>query len=140
MKKNFLSLGLIAAAAFTLTNCTQEIANPVEPSVDGVPFEIIASPAETKTTNDGMSTVWADGDAINLFHAEFESTDYVDNGKFTLNGENTFKGTLQGELTDGLSYDWYAIYPYSSYINTPASTSGGYSYVGSRSDRSHTCR
>ena len=120
MKKNFLSLGLIAAAAFTLTNCTQELDNPVEPSVEGVPFEIIASPVETKTTNDGLNTVWAAGDAINVFHAKFETEDYKNDGKFTLTSENTFKGTLNDELADGLSCNWYAFYPYTSQISTPA--------------------
>lgn len=138
MKKNFLSLGLIAAAAFTLTNCTQEIANPVEPSVDGVPFEIVASPAETKTTNDGMSTVWATGDAINLFHAEAGETTYVSDGQFTLTSENTFKGTLNGTLVESYNYDWFAFYPYSKYVTTPASRTSGYMPVGSYSNASQT--
>ena len=51
----------MVAAAFTLTNCTQEIDAPVEPSVDGVPFEIVAKSADTKTANDGLKTVWAEG-------------------------------------------------------------------------------
>ena len=138
MKKNFLSLGLIAAAAFTLTNCTQEIANPVEPSVDGVPFEIVASPAETKTTNNGMSTVWADGDAINLFHAEAGEKTYVSDGQFTLTSENTFKGTLNGTLVESYNYDWFAFYPYSKYVTTPASRTSGYMPVGSYSNSSQT--
>lgn len=136
MKKTFRALGLFVAAAFTLTNCTQEIANPVEPSAEGTPFEIVASPAETKTTNDGMATIWAAGDALNLFHAEAGETTYVSDGQFTFATDNTFKGTLNGELEEGFSYDWYAFYPYSSYIKTPANTSNGYMPVGSKSNES----
>ena len=140
MKKNFLSLGLIAAAAFTLTNCTQEIANPVEPSVDGVPFEIVASPAETKTVNNELKTVWADGDALNVFHqysSNEEPKPYISDGEFKFDAENNvFKGFLGEDLEEEAVYNWYAIYPYSSYIKTPANTNAGYSYIGSRSDKS----
>ena len=128
----------MVAAAFTLTNCTQEIDAPVEPSVDGVPFEIVAKSADTKTANDGLKTVWVEGDALNLFHAEAEGTEYVNDGEFKLDGENTFKGKLAGTLEETYCYDWYAIYPYSSYITTPANTGSGYSYFGSRSDEAQT--
>lgn len=128
----------MVAAAFTLTNCTQEIDAPVEPSFDGVPFEIVAKSAGTKTVNNGLETVWADGDALNLFHAEAEGTEYVNDGEFKLDGENTFKGKLAGTLKETYCYDWYAIYPYSSYITTPANTGSGYSYFGSRSDKAQT--
>lgn len=135
MKKNLLSLGLIAATAFTLTNCTQEIANPVEPSVDGVPFEIIASPLETKTTNDGMSTVWATGDAINLFHAVSGATEYENDGKFEFVEGNTFKGTLTEALSEDNIYNLYALYPYNSNIKTPGERTSGYLTVGSTSSK-----
>ena len=129
----------MVAAAFTLTNCTQEIDAPVEPSVDGVPFEIVAKSADTKTAYVGdLKTVCVEGDALNLFHAEAEGTEYENDGEFKLDGENTFKGKLAGTLKEAYCYDWYAIYPYSSYITTPANTSYGYSYFGSRSDRSQT--
>ena len=121
----------MVAAAFTLTNCTQEIDAPVEPSVDGVPFEIVAKSADTKTAYDGdLKTVWVEGDALNLFHAEAEGTEYENDGEFKLDGENTFKGKLAGTLKEAYCYDWYAIYPYSSYITTPANTGSGYSYFG----------
>ena len=127
----------MVAAAFTLTNCTQEIDAPVEPSFDGVPFEIVAKSADTKTAYDGeLKTVWVEGDALNLFHAEAEGTEYENDGEFKLDGENTFKGKLAGTLEEAYCYDWYAIYPYSSYITTP--TGSGYSYFGSRSDKAQT--
>ena len=139
MKKYFISLGLIAAAAFTLTNCTQEIENPnQEPETVGFPFEIVASPAVTKTVNNGMSTVWAAGDAINLFHAAAGTTTYVSDGEFKFEGDNTFHGTLVAELEEDYCYDWYALYPYSSYVKTPASTSSGYMTVASSASGSQT--
>ena len=132
MKKYFLSLGLIAAAAFTLTNCTQEIVDPDQGAETvGVPFEIVAKSVDTKTTNNGLSTVWAEGDAVNLFHAVAGKTEYVSDGEFKFEGENVFKGTLAGELSEGLLYDWFAIYPYLSKVTTPANTSYGYVTVAS---------
>ena len=132
MKKYFLSLGLIVAAMFTLTNCTEQIDAPVEPVK--VPFEIIASTAETKTTNDGMSTEWSADDAINLFHEVADDAVYVNNGEFTITADNLgdkkFTGTIAGELDPDEVYNWYAIYPYSQHITTPANTSSGYTYIG----------
>ena len=132
MKKYFLSLGLIVAAMFTLTNCTEQIDAPVESAK--VPFEIIASTAETKTTNDGMSTEWSADDAINLFHEVAGGAGYVDNGAFTITADNLgdkkFTGTIAGELDPDKVYNWYAIYPHSPYITTPANTSSGYTYIG----------
>lgn len=128
------------AATFTLTNCAKEMDAPVqEPSSTGIPFEIIANAVDTKTTNDGMSTVWAEGDALNVFHAEAGTETYVDNGEFTY-GETengNFAGTLASELT-AEAYDWYAFYPYSKYIKTPANTSSGYMAVGSKSNAVQT--
>ena len=130
----------MVAAAFTLTNCTQEIDAPVEPSFDGVPFEIVAKSADTKTANDGLKTVWVEGDALNLFHGELLGTEmtYSNDGEFKFEADNTFKGKLTGTLEEGCYYNWYAIYPYSSYITTPANTGSGYSYFGSRSDKAQT--
>ena len=133
MKKNLFSLGLIAAAAFTLTNCAQEIENPNQaPEVNGYPFEIVAKTVETKTVNDGMATKWVAGDAITLFHAESESTDYSSNNKFTITEENLAEGKFTGELVEELAEynDWYALYPYSDKIATPGEKTTGYTYIG----------
>ena len=140
MKRSFYALGLMLAATFTLTNCAKEIDAPVqEPESVGIPFEIIANAVDTKTTNDGMSTVWAEGDALNVFHAEAGDATYVNDGEFTYGTtENgNFAGTLASELT-AEAYDWYAFYPYSKYIKTPANTSSGYMAVGSKSNAVQT--
>lgn len=124
------------AATFTLTNCVKEVNQPVDVPSAGIPFEIVASASEdTKTENDGIKTRWTAGDAINLFHSVTGSEEYVSDNSFTITKENLaegrFEGELGGEALDGSkSYDWYAFYPYSSYIITPANTAGGYSYIG----------
>ena len=126
-------MGLICAAAFTLTNCTKEI-EPQAPVKEGVPFEITASINDTKTTNDGLNTSWVKGDAISVFHTEANSKAYGTNDEFTCTSisENSFSGKLTEALVDG-NYDWYAFYPYSKYNKTPAGTSSenfGYTTIG----------
>lgn len=123
----------MVAAAFTLTNCTQEIDTPVDSAK--VPFEIVASTVDTKTVNDGMTTEWTDGDALNVFHYYSKDLGYISDGKFELSGENTFKGELSEVLTEDACYSWYAFYPYNEYIKTPAQRSSGYSVVGSTSSQ-----
>lgn len=137
MRKQILTLGAICAAAFTLTNCNKEIAEPQAPVTGGTDFEIIATTADTKTANNGLNTVWAAGDALTVFHAVAGSTTYGSNDKFTYSGvDNKFTGKLATGLDASKSYDWYAMFPYSSYINTPTnSDKGGYVYIGERSDQ-----
>lgn len=136
MKKFILSLGLIAMA-FNLTNCVknEEVTPSVEPQGD---FAIYAS--VSRTANDGLNTVWSSGDALNVFHAVTDETTYKNDAQFTLKDAATgqFLGTLNGTLDSDEEYDWYALYPYSSYITTPANNSAGYSYIGSRSDAKQT--
>lgn len=102
MKRQILTLGAICAAAFTLTNCNKEIAEPKAPVTEGMPFEIVAATADTKTANDGLNTVWTTGDALNVFHAEANSTAYGTNDEFTYTGSaNKFTGTLKTALGGG---------------------------------------
>lgn len=128
-------MGLICAAAFTLTNCTKDL-EPQAPVKEGVPFEITASINDTKTTNDGLNTSWVKGDALSVFHAVADSDSYGTNDEFTCTSisENSFSGTLTKGLEAGKSYDWYAIYKGNSAIKTPASVNadGGFIYIGNR--------
>lgn len=137
MRKQILTLGAICAAAFTLTNCNKEIAEPQAPVTGGTDFEIIATTADTKTANNGLNTVWATGDDLTVFHAVAGSTTYGSNDKFTYSGaDNKFTGKLATGLDASKNYDWYAMFPYSSYIKTPTnSDKGGYVYIGERSDQ-----
>ena len=137
MKKSFIYAGAILAATISLTNCTKEINGSDTVLPEGIPFEICANPT-TKTTIDGLSTKWADGDGINVFHAAAGTKEYVSDNEFTIAGDladGRFTGALSAALGEG-TYDWYAIYPYSEHIVSPANTSTGYSYIGSRSDSS----
>ena len=126
------------AASLSLTNCTEKIEGPIAPATPaGIPFEISAD-ISTKTTNVGLATKWASGDAINLFHAEAGKTVYVSDGEFKLDAtrEGVFSGNLSSALDPSTSYDWYAIYPYNKDLATPANnaTTDKYFYVGGRSD------
>ena len=125
MKKYLFALGVTLASAFTLTNCTEEI--QTVPEVENTPYTIYADAAETKTANDGLSTVWVAGDALNVFHAPAGSSEYGANTEFTLSDAE--KGifttdALQGKLED--VNDWYVIYPYDERIVTPAATNEGF--------------
>ncbi len=135
MKHYFSSLQAVLFASLVLASCnSKEIASPDdESSNSGIPFEV--STVITKTTNADSHTKWAESDAINLFHAEAGATTYTSDGKFTvdegLNG--VFSGTLGKALEDGKNYDWYAFYPYTSQITTPANKSAGWVTVGGTS-------
>lgn len=121
----------MVAATLALTNCTKEIDQPNSgPESAGIPFELTASTVETKTALEGLQTVWATGDALNVFHAPAGSDQYVDDRKFTYSSDNKFKGSLSSEPSG--STDWYAFYPFGSYIVTPANTDAGYTNVWSK--------
>lgn len=137
MKRQILTLGAICAAAFTLTNCNKEIAEPKAPETEGIPFEIVAATADTKTANSGLSTVWTAGDALNVFHAEAGSTTYGTNDEFTYTGSaDKFTGTLKTGLDASKRYDWYALYPYNKVISaptgTPTGTGDNYTLIGKK--------
>ena len=142
MKKNFISMGLMFVAALTLTtNCAKEEAAPEETVTstvkEAVPFELTVSSGETKTSTTDASTInWLANDKVNVFHAENGSATYSSNDEFTITSENLAAGTFTGALSDGAldgakSYDWYVLYPYTSYVTTPANTSTGYHFIGS---------
>lgn len=129
------------AATFSLTNCAKEV-NDSQASVIETPnFELVASVAETKTANNDMKTNWVAGDAINVFHAVGETTTYTNDGQFTISADNLaagkFLGTANG-IDPEEEYDWFAFYPYSSYITTPANTASGYMPVGCKSNEKQT--
>lgn len=141
MKKYFNYLGIIAAAAMTLVSCAKEADNftAEEPIKDGGEFTIVANPA-TKTTIDGYQTKWAADDAINLFHAVAGSTTTVSDDDFTISSEDLASGTFKGTVSETLTaaaYDWYAIYPYNSYLESVKNDSANpaRTYIGRRSDQ-----
>lgn len=136
--KRTLIPGLMLLAAFTLTNCSEQLAPPVQeddviveetPSTEateeeilGIPFEVYANASDeevdTKTTNvdGGNYTAWEATDAIYVYHAPAGSTSgFTKNHKFSMRNlaENLFGGALYKEanLNATSSYDWYFIYP-----------------------------
>ena len=130
MKKLIYSWGLMLAAAFSLTNCAQELDNPVFPE-DGN-FVLVASTPDVKTVNDGLATKWVEGDKINVFHALGNDTEYVNDGAFTISDVNDgkFTGSIVGDLDPEEEYDWFVLYPYNEKIITPAAQTAGYTYIG----------
>lgn len=143
MKKNIFSLGVLAAAAIALVGCAKTETNVPEVKGTGIPFEFTATSAVTKTTNDTEATNWVAGDKVNLFHAELGGTaiTYVSDGAFTAatdGAEVKFTGTLAEGFDPEGTYNWYAFYPYTSQITTPANRDAGYVYIGGRSDGAQT--
>lgn len=132
MKKSFFFAGL--AAALCLVGCNKE--SDVK-GLDGRPVEIVLSDAATRTVNEGMSTKWVNGDALNVFYAPTGTTEYSGNVEFKVDdaANNHAKGTA--ELTAD-AYDWYLLYPYSKYVTTPANTKSGYLTIGSKSNATQT--
>ena len=136
--KRTLIPGLMLLAAFTLTNCSEQLVPPVQeddviveetPSTEateeeilGIPFEVYANASDeevdTKTTNvgGGNYTAWEATDAIYVYHAPAGSTSgFTKNHKFSMRNlaENLFGGALykDANLNATSSYDWYFIYP-----------------------------
>ena len=149
MKRYYLSFGMMLACALALVSCTKEIENPLENEgennvevEEGVPFSVFAFSDQTKTTIEGFATSWTASDAINLFHAEAAASSYVSDGAFSISAEDLsagiFKGTLASALEGGKSYDWYAIYPYTSFASTPATRTEGSAIIGSAHDGNQT--
>ncbi len=142
MRKTIFTLGLMLAAALSLTNCSKNEEVDFTPAPENS-FELYAN-VESRTINDGMTTKWAAGDQINVFHAVAGTTAYVNDTPyveatgqgtpFVTDASGLFKGSLAETLDQTKSYDWYAIYPYSSFITTPANKTAGYVYIGGRSD------
>ena len=136
MKKFILSLGLVAMM-LNLTNCAQydDVNSTVEPQGD---FEIYAS--VSRTANDGLNTVWATGDDLGVFHAVTDGTTYTKDGQFKLDDVETgrFLGNVNGTLDSQEEYDWYAMYPYSSFVPGPANTGSGYMTIGCAANGTQT--
>ena len=110
----------VSLLALTLTQCAS--VHEVEaPRLAQSSFEVYATPAETRTVNDGMDTRWVSGDRFTLFHAPAGTPSFCVDGAFTIDTPATghARGTVTG-LGEGL-YDWYMAYPYTSAAERPTS-------------------
>ena len=119
MKRRFIP-GLVLAAAFTLTNCSEQLVSPEKendiiidetvqtPNEEGerIPYVIYADIPVTKTIANGNGTYWADGDKVTIYT---KGDSFVCQGPYTYAGDKTFNGTA-GTLA--AVNDWYCIYPY----------------------------
>lgn len=139
MRKSFIYAAGLMCLALSITDCQKELVDQTTPASEPN-FELFARPVTTKTANNDLDTKWVAKDAINVFHAEAGSTEYVSDGKFTVKDIETgrFDGKVSTSLSADKSYDWYAFYPYTSLITTPDNTASGYCYIGSRADASQT--
>lgn len=138
--KRILIPGLMLAAAFALTNCSEQLVPPVQEGdsiveetveasqIEEVPFEVFAQSeeVETKTSATGSKGYlkWEAGDALNVFHSQAGKNSYSKHGQFivdTNNEDGAKKGLFIGNLNLGGAKDvklydkndWFFLYPYS---------------------------
>lgn len=139
MKKNFIIPAVLLGAALTVACNKQENGLVIEQGEENfrAPFTLEASLGATKTaTEDGIEYTWSEGDALNVFYAKAGGSVYSKNVCFNYTAEgNVFEAASDVDLTED-AYDWYVLYPYSSYIETPANTSNGYIPIGAQTSSS----
>ena len=124
------------AAAFALTNCSEQLVPPVQEGdsiveetveasqIEEVPFEVFAQSeeVETKTAATGSKGYlkWVEGDALNVFHAKTGTNTYFKHGEFKIDLTNggDQKGLFIGNLKLGDDVqlydknDWFFLYPF----------------------------
>ena len=103
MRKSMLLFAAIAALA---VSCQKE---PATENVQGIERTFFVSSPETRTTLDGLSVKWAEGDEINVIAAT-TGNQYT----FTLSeGAGTSSATFTGTLdeADAAETSFYAVYP-----------------------------
>ena len=123
MKKITASFALALSTVLLLSGCTKQAA-PQTDDTKGTPFEVAA--LISQSADDGFRAVWAENEALNIFHSEAGDAAYFSDGQFkidaALNGR--FSGELKAELEADGTYDWYAFSPYRSANKSPAGVSG----------------
>lgn len=124
---------MMVAATLTLTNCNK-VSSIEEPAAKL--FTIRANTgADSKTTNDGMHTLWAENDEVSLLYAPAgtDVTSEFTNVQMTIaSGAGTSSAEFTGKATLSGSNDFYAIYPYSDKHKIPGQRNSGYIYVGNK--------
>lgn len=100
---------VVVAGLLLFVSC-REVTEPVAPAEDEIDYTIFAGAARTRTTNDGVHTCWAAGDALSVLHCASGGNSFYSSG-FDYVGENTFRGRVRGLSA---SNDWYLVYPYRS--------------------------
>ena len=121
MKRYIQIFSLAFYALFAVTACNVADLDNSAPGIvpePEYPYEIKVVPP-TKTANNGLSTVWVDGDKVNVFHAEAGTANYINDGAFTFSTSDRFTGSLKAKLDEEKSYDWYICYPYDPSMTSP---------------------
>ena len=82
-RKNAIYNSVLAALTLVLTQCAavQETDAPHRAKAS---FEVYAAPADTRTVNDGIHTLWNDGDSFSLFHAPAGTPTFRQDGAFVI--------------------------------------------------------
>lgn len=116
--RRLLNTLALAALALVMTRCAavQETDVPLRAKAS---FEVYAAPSDTRTVNDGMHTLWNNGDRFSLFHAPAGTPAFLPDGAFVIDKPET--GHAQGsisDLSDG-TYDWYMVYPFAEGAERP---------------------
>ena len=113
-KKRLLTILGLAVLLPALTQCASVQEAEMKTPATGGAFEVYAIQAETKTVNDGMSTLWVNGDTFSLFHADAGATTYAADGAFTVDDPET--GHANGSMSSlsARAHDWYMAYPHSA--------------------------
>ena len=107
-----------AVALLALTQCASvQEAEMSAPAVGT--FEVFATPGDTRTVNDGMSTAWLNGDKFNLFHAPAGAGSYVSDGAFTVDDPETGHAVGNVQSLGTGQKDWFLLYPYASSATLP---------------------
>lgn len=120
MKGLIIRFATLIAAAAVFISCVKENAGSQNGTVAHQGTEFTLSLVQTRTVNDGMGMRWAEGDKVNVFHAEAGTTEFVSDGPFEFTGENSFKGFIREDaLINGKNYDWYVLYPYDASMASP---------------------
>lgn len=118
--KHKLSLSLLIAAlagGSAILSCSKSY--ETYDCAGGTRMELIADCSGTKTSNDGISTTWADSDRISLVHSPAQGSDFRAE-LFSFQNGSTFSGTVRN--THNVN-DWYAFYPYTETNADPSAFS-----------------
>ena len=115
--KLFKIIGL-AAVPLALTQCAVQEVEKTAPAAHN--FEVFARTDDTRTVNDGMATLWVEGDRFNLFHAVAGAGTYASDGAFTVDNPGTGHATGTVTALGSGEHDWYMTYPYATEATSPA--------------------
>ena len=102
-----LALVMLLLAGPLFLSCSNEF-DPWGTEDDSELMTISVNQGGTRTTNDGNSTLWAEGDALSVIHSKV-GDDTFWSSRFGYSGGNSFQGSVS-RLSS--SNDWYAVYPY----------------------------